>query len=89
MTENKIVSIEEIELKKKRWVRYESNVTKRQTILSILNEWKSDKLAMLEEIDKKIEFFIEFCNYRQDNYIHLDKIGEELKELKQSLGGGQ
>jgi predicted Holliday junction resolvase-like endonuclease len=57
-------------------VGYENDMTKRE--LSILEDWKSDKLAMLEEIDKWIS------KHKGSTLSRYN-----IRELKQSLGGGQ
>ena len=84
MTENKIVSIEEIDELIKN--------NKHSSDEYWLKRWKSSNLAILEEIDKLT--WIGDINNKKDvrSYIirHLTTVhNNQLKELKQSLGGGK
>jgi len=89
MTENKIVTIAELDKEIERLELPLEETTERMRMkLDMLRLWKSSQLAMLEEIDKLL---ILFKNEDWDCYVsHSCEHSPYwyLKELKQSLGGG-
>ena len=98
MTNNKIVTIAELEA----MIEYAKDYRViHHTNLEVYEKWKADKLAMLEEIDKILDKHCYTYDGEQDDgspKMYKILAGDKdyswipyeiLKELKQSLGGGQ
>ena len=76
---NKIVTIAEID----EMIKVNENIALNASEWGVLQKWKADKLAMLEEIDKLL---CPICiKFPENNCNRCNK----FKKLKQSLGGGK
>ena len=89
MTENKIVSIEEID----RYIERNKYHTDSRiiAICEVYKMWKSSHLAMLEKINREliIDILREDVTVDTETNMKFIDIDNVIKKIKQSLGGGQ